>query len=172
MAGALRAALAPHGRVCGVVAGITGLSATAPEAATAATLLADAIGVAPARVHVEDDIWIAYHAAFAPGEGHVVYSGTGSIGVHIRRDGTVVRVGGRGMLIDDAGSAFWLGREALNHIWRARDEDRPATSPLAEAMFTVIGGTDWDRARAYVYGGGRDAVAQLARAVARAGRVG
>ena len=167
MTAALRSALngAPIGRV---VAGITGLSSTAPEAAAAAASIAGAVGVPVSSVHVEDDIWIAYHAAFAPGEGHVVYAGTGSIGVHIRLDGGVVRVGGRGMLIDDAGSAFWIGRQALDLIHRARDADPASRSRLADAVFAMIGGDDWDRVRAFVYGGGRSAVAQLARAVAAA----
>ena len=113
LAEALKPVLAGGAAVGAVVAGITGMSATAPEAALAAGMLAEATGGSAAEVHVEDDIWIAYHAAFAPGAGHVVYCGTGSIGVHIRQDGTVLRAGGRGMLIDDGGSAFWIGRAAL-----------------------------------------------------------
>ncbi|HEX3350459.1 MAG TPA: BadF/BadG/BcrA/BcrD ATPase family protein [Acetobacteraceae bacterium] len=171
MAAALRCALA-GARVTRVIAGITGLSATAPEAAVAAAALSDATGVPIASVAVEDDIWIAYHAAFAPGEGHVVYAGTGSIAVHIRTDRSVVRVGGRGMLIDDGGSAFWIGREALNAIFRAIDADPAARPPLADAVFTMIGSADWDRVRAYVYGGGRSAVAQLARAAGAAADAG
>lgn len=162
----IRAAL-PHPPT-GVVAGITGLSATAPEAAQAAAILAAAIGLPEPAVKIEDDIWIACHAAFAPGAGHVVYAGTGSIGAHLRADGTVLRVGGRGMLVDDAGSAFWIGREALSHVWRARDTDPAHASPLAAALDAAIGGASWDAHRAYAYGGGRNAVAQLARAVARA----
>ena len=151
-----------------VVAGITGLSSTAPAAVEAAAILADAFKLPAASVHIEDDIWIACHAAFAPGEGHVVYAGTGSVGAHLRADGTMLRVGGRGMLIDDGGSAFWIGREALNRVWRRRDADPGFTSPLASALDAAIGGGDWDRVRAHVYGGGRNAVAQLARAVAQA----
>ncbi|MBV9813552.1 MAG: hypothetical protein JO326_12445 [Acetobacteraceae bacterium] len=152
--------------VAGVVAGITGLSATSPESEIAASDLARVAAVGRADVQVEDDIYIAFHAAFAPGEGHVVYAGTGSIGVHVRADGTAVRIGGRGMLIDDAGSAFWIGREALDLIHRALDANPAWRSPLADAVFAAIGGADWDRVRRYVYSGGRDAVAQLARTVA------
>jgi N-acetylglucosamine kinase-like BadF-type ATPase len=151
-----------------LVAGITGISATAPEAVQAAAILAAALGLPAPAVKIEDDIWIACHAAFPPGAGHVVYAGTGSIGAHLAADGTILRVGGRGMLIDDAGSAFWIGREALAHVWRARDTDPAHASPLAAALDAAIGGPGWDEARAYVYGGGRNAVAQLARAVAAA----
>ncbi|MCW3475058.1 N-acetylglucosamine kinase [Limobrevibacterium gyesilva] len=167
VAAALRAQIGDVA-VARVVAGITGLSAASPEAAVAATILAESLGLPADRVQVQDDMWIAYHAAFRPGEGHVVYAGTGSIGIHIRADGTAVRVGGRGMLVDDAGSAFWIGREALNLVWRRLDEDPQAGGPLARELSAAIGGDSWDAVRNYVYGGGRSAVAMLARAVARA----
>jgi N-acetylglucosamine kinase-like BadF-type ATPase len=169
MAAALRARLA-GAEIAGVVAGITGIAAATPEAALAASAIADALGIAASRVHVDDDMWIAYHAVFRPGEGHVVYAGTGSIGVHVRADGSVVRVGGRGMLIDDGGSAFAIGRAALNLVWRHLDDDPDwgAASRLAREVFSAIGGSTWDAVRTYVYGGGRTSVAALARAVARA----
>ena len=163
---AIRGAL-PH-QPTAAIAGITGISATSPAATEAAAILAAALAIPPDAVKIEDDIWIACHAAFAPGAGHVVYAGTGSIGAHLQTDGTVLRVGGRGMLIDDAGSAFWIGREALARLWRDRDTDPAHASPLAAALDDAIGGASWDAHRAYVYGGGRNAVAQLARAVATA----
>ncbi len=148
------------------VAGVTGLTTGSAEAALVATVVGEAIGVIPA---VHDDLWIAFHAAFRPGEGHVVYAGTGSIGLHVRADGGVLRVGGRGMLIDDGGSAFWIGREALRLIWRRIDASGDAgDTALPYALFTALGTSEWDGVRQAVYGGGRDAVAQLARAVADA----
>lgn len=167
MAAALAAAL--PSRPGAVVAGITGLAAGTDLAATAIGLLSAALGVPAAAIAVETDIRIAFRALFRPGEGHIVYAGTGSIGLHIAADGREVRAGGRGMLVDDAGSAFWIGRRALDEVWRARDLDPAATSPLATALDGAIGGADWDTHRAYIYGGGRDAVAQLARAVAACG---
>src|SRR5690348_2079357 len=49
-----------------VVAGITGLSAEAPEAAIAAGILAESLGVQTTGVQVSDDLWIAYHGVFRP----------------------------------------------------------------------------------------------------------
>jgi N-acetylglucosamine kinase-like BadF-type ATPase len=172
MATGLRAAVAPFEKIDAVVAGITGMSPTIDEARVAASLLASSLDVPPARIKMENDVSIAYHAAFAPGAGHLVYAGTGSMGTHIRADGTELRVGGRGMLIDDAGSAFWIGREALNRIFRAQDDDPDAGGALAGAVFAAIGDESWDGARAYIYNSGRDAVAQLARAVAAAAEAG
>ena len=161
-------ALAVGMRIDGVTAGITGLSAEAPLADLARAILVTALGVPAEKILIRDDLWIAYHGTFRPGAGHVVYAGSGSIGMHLRADGTVVRVGGRGMLIDDGGSAFAIARAALNHVWRARDADPGFLSPLAQALDTATGGHNWDTVRAHVYGGGRNAMAQLARAVAAA----
>lgn len=164
MAAELATAIAPH-RPHAIVAGITGLTGDSDEAGQAETILAAALGSKDIRV--EDDLWIGYHAVFAPGEGHVVYAGTGSVGLHIHADGSLLRVGGRGMLIDDGGSAFWIGREALNALYRRIDAGA-AHGLLGDALFAAVGGTDWNRMRAHIYGGGRAAVAMLARAVAQA----
>ena len=134
-------AVRPHGRPAAVVAGVTGLS------------------VSSDAVTVVDDMHICYRGAFAPGEGIVVYAGTGSIAYHIALDGSVLRAGGHGYLIDDAGGGFWIGREALSRILRARDAGDPP-SPLARALEPAIGAA-WDRTRTFIYGGGRAAVAAL-----------
>lgn len=166
---AFAAALAPlaGSRCSGAVAGITGLTGDSKEASEAADIMSEQLGIPRSAIRIEDDLWVGYHAAFQPGEGHTVYAGTGSIGLHISRDGSMLRVGGRGMLIDDAGSAFWIGREGLNLLYRRMDSaDDPG--PLGAALFAAIGGSDWNTVRAHVYRDGRNAVAQLARAVAAA----
>lgn len=161
------AALAPlAGLGCaGAVAGITGLTGDSHEAAEAADILAERVGIPRVAIRVEDDLWVGYHAVFQPGEGHAVYAGTGSVGLHIGRDGSLLRVGGRGMLIDDGGSAFWIGREGLNLLYR-RVDSAEAPGPLGAALFASVGAEDWNSVRAHVYGDGRNRVAQLARAVA------
>ncbi len=170
MAQALAAAV-PAG-IGSVVAGITGLSAGSDSGGRAMAVLAEALGLPAHAVRVEQDIWIAYHAAFRPGEGHLVYAGTGSVGLHIRADGTSLQVGGRGMLIDDAGSAFWIGRCALDRLFRAIDATGEATGAMADAVFATIGARDWDAVRSYAYGGGRSGIALLAMDVARAATAG
>ena len=165
----LAAAIAtiPH-RPTRVLAGITGLAAATPQAADAACIIAQTLNLPPEAVEIHTDMWIAYHAVFAPGQGHIVYAGTGAIALHIAANGSEIRAGGRGMLVDDAGSAFWIAKTALDHIWRARDTNPAFASPLAQALDHAIGGADWDTHRSHIYAGGRNAVAQLARAVATA----
>ena len=154
-------------RIGAAVAGITGLTGDSPEAEAARGLLSEALRLDPAVIEVQDDLWIGYRAVFQPGQGHLVYSGTGSVAMHMREDGSVFRVGGRGILIDDAGSAFAIGRGALNLVYRRIDRGEDP-GPLGEALFAAVGGESWNAVRAHVYGGGRTAVALLARAVAGA----
>jgi glucosamine kinase len=167
---ALAEAATVHGRPGAVVAGVTGLAREVPTVALLRGLLAGAFGLPEERVRVGEDMWIAYLAQFAPGEGYLVYSGTGSIGYFLDPDGGAVPVGGRGYLIDDAGSGFWIAREALRAVLRP-EEEAPGSgwpTPLGRALAGRIGGTAWAEVRAFVYGGDRGRIGSLAPAVADA----
>jgi glucosamine kinase len=163
------AALAAQVRVHGVpdciTAGLTGLGS---DSALLQRWLGALLLVDPAAVHLCSDMVIAYRACFAPGEGYLVYAGTGSIGAWIDADGAFHRAGGRGVVLDDGGGGFWIAREALRHIWRNEDE-APGSwrqSPLAQAVFEHVGGSDWSHSRQFIYGQERGAVGQLALVVA------
>lgn len=154
-----------HGRPRAVCAGFTGVDGTAR---VLAEMIAAPLGIDPAAVSMKSDIEIAYFDLFRPGEGYVVYAGTGSIAAFIDTDGTLHRAGGRGVMLDDAGGGFWIAREALRHIWRGEDE-RPGAwqdSPLAVEVFKRIGGSDWSFTRRFVYAGERGDIGKLALAVA------
>ena len=148
-----------------VHAGLTGFGEGSERLAD---LVAAPLGLAPSAVSLGSDIETAYRDLFAPGEGYVVYAGTGSVAAYIDAEGRLHRAGGRGVTLDDGGGGFWIAREALRHVWRAEDE-RPGSwqdSPMAKALFERIGGTDWSFTRQYVYGGDRGDIGRLALAVA------
>lgn len=158
------------GRVGALIAGLTGFDAD--QAPVFAQLAGAAFGVAPQAVQAVNDIELVCHNHFAPGEGYVVYAGTGSIAAFVDEQGALQRAGGRGAIIDDAGGGHWIAREALKRVWRAEDE-RPGAwrdSPLARELFARIGGSDWRATRAAVYGGTRGQVGELALAVAAAAK--
>ena len=155
------------GRPARVHAGLTGLDA-GNEAL--ARLITAPLGLGPEALSLGSDIETAYRDLFAPGEGYVVYAGTGSIAAFLDAEGTLHRSGGRGYLLDDGGGGYWIAREALRRVWRAEDE-RPGAwreSPLAQELFAQMGGSDWAITRQFVYGGKRGDVGRLALAVARA----
>ncbi|WP_295994207.1 BadF/BadG/BcrA/BcrD ATPase family protein [Rugamonas sp.] len=154
------------GLISGANAGSS--SGASSDGATLAAWLADALAIPAAAVALRSDIEIAYLDSFAPGEGYLVYAGTGSIAAWIDADGVFHRAGGRGVLLDDGGGGYWIAREALRHIWRAEDEAPGAwrESAMARAVFAHIGGADWSLSRDFMYGQQRGAIGRLALAVA------
>jgi glucosamine kinase len=168
VAAVLRELAAAAGPVQAVVAGVTGLDAA--QGPRLQELIATALQLEPRAVQALSDIELACHAAFAPGQGYVVYAGTGSIAAFIDTQGTLHRAGGRGAVIDDAGGGHWIACQALRQVWRAEDE-APGSwqgSLLAHHLFMAIGGSDWAHTRRWVYGASRGELGTLALAVARA----
>jgi len=158
-------AATPLGKIEHVCAGVTGLDERDERLCQ---LIAAALSIDAATVSVRSDIDIAYRDLFKPGEGYVVYAGTGSIAAYIDETNVFHRAGGRGVLLDDGGGGFWIAREALRYIWRLEDE-RPGAwrdSPMAVEMFKHIGGSDWSFSRQFFYGRERGDIGKLAIAVA------
>ncbi len=151
-----------------IVAGLTGFASA--DTAMLQQLLAAPFGLPADAVQLMSDIELACHAAFAPGQGAVVYAGTGSIAAFVDAAGELHRAGGRGAVIDDAGGGHWIAREALRQVWRAEDAAPGAGqhSALGRQLFAAVGGSDWAHTRAWVYGASRGEVGTLALAVAAA----
>ena len=148
-----------------VCAGLTGFGG---DGALLTEWLAALLFLAPSAVALRSDIEIAYYDSFAPGEGYLVYAGTGSIAAWIDSGGAFHRAGGRGVTLDDGGGGYWIAREALRHIWRREDEAPGAweQSPMARAVFEHVGGSDWSFSRQFMNGQERGAIGMLALAVA------
>ncbi|MEO5694578.1 MAG: BadF/BadG/BcrA/BcrD ATPase family protein [Usitatibacter sp.] len=150
-----------------VHAGVTGYVGTNPEPLRA--VIAAPFDLAPSAVSLASDMEIAYLSLFKPGAGYMVYAGTGSVAAFVDAEGVLHRAGGRGVIVDDGGSGFWIARQAMRHVWRTEDEAPESwrSSPLAISLFDAIGGSEWANSRAYIYEGDRGAVGRLALAVAR-----
>ncbi|MEI7536916.1 MAG: BadF/BadG/BcrA/BcrD ATPase family protein [Comamonadaceae bacterium] len=157
------------GGVSAVHAGVTGFGGLQERSGQILhALLVQHFKVHEDAVALSNDIELACLAAFEPGMGYLVYAGTGSIAgfIDVQRD--FHRAGGRGGILDDGGSGYWITVEALRKIWRAEDE-RPgcwADSPMAVSLFKAIGSHDWSYSRKLIYGASRGQIGQLAIAVA------
>jgi len=163
----LAVATLAQGKPAHVHAGFTGFG---DNIETLRGLIAAPLGLERSAVSLASDMEIAYLDLFAPGAGYMVYAGTGSVAAFVDEHGHLHRAGGRGVIVDDGGSGFWIAREAMRRVWRIEDE-APGSwrdSPLAIALFEAVGGSDWALSRQYIYGGDRGAVGRLALAVARA----
>ena len=159
------------GAVSGVHAGVTGFGGLQERSGQILhALLARQFKLPGEAVTLSNDIELACLAVFEPGMGYLVYAGTGSIAGFIDAQRDFHRAGGRGGILDDGGSGYWITVEALRKIWRAEDE-RPgcwADSPMAVSLFKAMGGHDWSCSRKLIYGASRGQIGQLAIAVAAA----
>lgn len=166
----LRSAVSKFGPPCLILAGITGLGPTSGPADFLRQTLASRFQIATSDVQLFDDMWLVYRALFAPGEGIVVSGGTGSFAYHLASDGAVIRAGGYGILVDDAGGGAWIGKRALRAILRLEDQipGQGWSTVLGRHIAVAIGGNSWDAARSFVYGGDRGSLALLASEVAKA----
>lgn len=146
-------------------AGLTGYSGNEAEIKQ---LLYSVFNLSEHEISISNDIEIAYLDAFKLGEGYLVYAGTGSIAAYIDEDGCFHRTGGHGYILDDAGSGYWIVKEALKHIWREEDFNPGAwrSSAMAVAMFSQIGGEEWKHTREFIYQRSRGEVGQLALVLA------
>jgi glucosamine kinase len=164
-------AAAGHG-ISAVHMGVTGLGE--PAAPEAHAVVAAQLGIAAEGVTSSDDMELAYRTVFRPGQGHLIAAGTGSVGLHITLGGERIRVGGRGMLVDDGGSGTWIVLTAIKRLYRLIDEtgDNVGANELAERLHAGVGGSSWDDVRAFVYGSDRGRIGLLAQAVAAAAGAG
>jgi len=104
-----------------------GVSGLTSAEADAAALLAAVPGTRPRRVLLAHDSITSYLGALGDRTGAVVASGTGAVTLAVG-SGRMARVDGWGNIMGDAGSAYWIGREALEAVMRAHDGRGPATA--------------------------------------------
>lgn len=105
----------------------------------AAALAAELRTQTGAAVVVEGDAVAAWLGAFLGAPGIVVIAGTGAVALGGSRD-HLLRAGGYGYLIGDAGGGYWIGRRALRAALAAVDGSGPSTS-LSEAIADLWGRT-------------------------------
>lgn len=82
--------------------------------------------------------------------GILLIAGTGSICISQDGQGHHYRAGGFGHIIDDAGSAYAVGRDILSAIVRAQD-GRSQKTTLKEVVFKKLGVTDIGGLIAWIY---------------------
>lgn len=121
-----------------------GVSGLVSGEAEAAHLLAVASSRGVRAVHLAHDSITAFLGALGDGRGAVVASGTGVVTLAVGC-AEVARVDGWGYLIGDAGSGFWIGREALDAVMRAHD-GRGAPTVLTDVVRAEFA----DLERAYI----------------------
>ncbi len=97
-----------------------------------------------AQVHVTTDLDIAHEAAFGGSEGIILLVGTGSAAFGRDASGRTARAGGRGPWFSDEGSAFDIGRRAVQAVALAEEHRAPATA-LSARLFEFHQCRNWDQ---------------------------
>lgn len=130
-----------HGAPELVTAGISGLTERDADAG-ALLALVDGTGIRGAML--AHDSTTSFLGALGRRRGAVVAAGTGvvtlAVGAH-----AVARVDGWGYIMGDAGSGYWIGREALDAAMRSFDGRGPAT-----ALYDAVRDRWPDLAQAYI----------------------
>lgn len=126
-------------------AGVAGAGSPAVSSALKIALRALLPGIN--RIAAASDAFNALNAVVGLDDGVALIAGTGS-SAFVRINGQSRQIGGRGFLIDDAGSGYWVGRACLNAAYRALDGrgkptalvaalEKTLGTPLAEAIPTI-----------------------------------
>ena len=114
---------------------------------------------------------IALYGALSGRPGCALISGTGSICFGRNREGKTARAGGWGHLIDDGGSGYALGRDALAAVVRQWD-GRGEETCLSKMIMDTLGFTTREELIAYIYGGDKSRIAVLAALIDQAVQAG
>lgn len=123
------------------------------------------------RWQLVGDHEIALWGALSGQPGCALIAGTGSICCGRNAAGEFARTGGWGHLIDDGGSGYALGRDALAAVVRQWD-GRGQTTTLSELVERRLGLHDPQELVGYVYGGDKSRVAAVSRLVSEAAQAG
>nr|WP_298795713.1 BadF/BadG/BcrA/BcrD ATPase family protein [uncultured Acetobacter sp.] len=89
-----------------------------------------------------NDVDMACTGAFAGEAGVLLLSGTGSMAWGTDGKGQTARVGGWGPVFGDEGSAYWIGRKALQRVCQAMDGRAPEAKPFARKICAAMNWPD------------------------------
>jgi len=118
--------------------GASGIEAGSAVQQEGLDLAAEALALPAQRLVVTGDEHTALRGAFPEGPGIVVISGTGTIAVGSDGQGRHHRCAGWGWLLDGAGSAMDIGRDALALSLRMADGREP-DGPLRREIWLALG---------------------------------
>jgi N-acetylglucosamine kinase-like BadF-type ATPase len=118
------------------VLGLTTAPANHASALALAALVGDAIRAR--EVWVADDAVTSHAGALSMGPGVSLVAGTGVACLALPGEGEPRILGGHGFLLGDEGGAYWIGREGLRAVLRAR-EGREAPTALEGPAVAIFG---------------------------------
>ncbi|CAB4576662.1 MAG: ATPase [Actinobacteria bacterium] len=154
---------AETGPVMEVVMGVTGVDNGTEVANNLIEYVAKVFKTGAKNIRLMNDMELAYSAVFDPGEGVLVYAGTGAIASQVDKAGNFIRAGGWGFHIGDFGAGYSIGIAALRYVTSLWDQGKdPMQDEFGAAVMNYIDCKDWPDLRIFIYGNGRSAIASVA----------
>lgn len=126
-----RALAGLEGPVRCVVIGLAGGSSVASDPGFRAAAVPAGLEVTPVLV---SDLAVGFSSATAVPAGCIVIAGTGAVAGRMAGDELRQRSDGRGWLLGDRGSGYWLGRAAVRTTLDSLDEGRPLSALTAAVL--------------------------------------
>lgn len=155
-----------------VKVGITGVLRQSVQQEIAVEVLRRIWGITKHDVIVMSDIELSYLSQFQETEGILISAGTGSIAAYRNRNGELNFVGGKGYLIGDEGSGFWIGSQGIRESIRYFEENR-VDEILGREIKEYFKIGDWRELTSIIYSTeGRAQIANTAVVVERAAYAG
>lgn len=90
------------------------------------------LGIGP--VVLEPDLLGIFHSGTYERDGYALIAGTGSVAARVVAGQLEQVVGGKGWLLGDAGSGFWIGHHVARAVMAALDGQGPATALTSLAL--------------------------------------
>jgi len=148
-----------------VIIGITGVLRATEQQKIATKVICDVWGIASEKVLVMSDIELNYISQFQDSDGILISAGTGSIAAYRDNSGLITCIGGKGYLIGDEGSGYWIGAEGIRRSIRFFEE-KCNDEALGIALKEFYKIDDWREIVEIVYSAsGRSKIASAAKTV-------
>jgi glucosamine kinase len=91
-------------------------------------LTARLAGLGFGRVTRQPDLLGVFHSGTPASQGYAMIAGTGTVAARVRDGRLELVAGGRGWLLGDAGSGFWIGHRVARAVVEALDGQGPPTA--------------------------------------------
>ncbi|MEG1426971.1 MAG: BadF/BadG/BcrA/BcrD ATPase family protein [Oscillospiraceae bacterium] len=130
------ASLSENQEVAGICLGSAGVSLMG-SVELLSGILKDICPMAEIVVLGDMEIALAANSTSPIGAGILLVCGTGSICFGKDEAGESARAGGWGHIVSDEGSGYWIGKEAIKHVFHVTD-GRAALTPIYAAVLRAL----------------------------------
>jgi len=116
------------------------------------------------KISVVSDLYASYISVFQNEVGIILTIGTGSAAISFNEKGEEIRSGGWGAGVDDEGSGYWIGQQALHALMQSYDGRLPKTQ-FYDSILSFLSISDATELIYWIKDAKKDKIASLAPVV-------